>query len=704
MTPIHSFHSSMIFAIFSALILIQFSTPLQFNYPELVQQQTSKLLIQGNTTYCRDSGIQLTPNQTDQIGRVTFVEPMHLWDNSTGSVVLSDFTTDFSFIIYADQKPAGDGIAFFLAQLPYEIPKVTDGSGIGLVGVGEIESTPHPLVAVEFDTLKNQVIDPQDVNEHVGINVKSMKSNKTTPWSCDITSGTTYNATISYDSRSKNISVVFTGYEEKVPIEQHLFYEIDLADYLPEWVSIGFSAANGWFTSRHILRSWSFNSTLGTESLASDDPATKLGKDGSNSKKTGLVVGLSIGAFVLVTALGLIGLVLWKKRIRKENVDVDDDLVFDSYMDNDFERNSGARRFSYDELLLATNNFAEEEKLGQGGFGGVYRGFLKNSNSYVAIKKVSSVSNQGIREYASEVKIISRLRHRNLVQLIGWCHRKKDLLLIYEFMPNGSLDSHLFKRKSLLTWATRYNIAHGLASALLYLHQEWEQCVLHRDIKASNIMLDSQFNAKLGDFGLARLVDHDKGSQTTALAGTLGYMAPECVTTGRASRESDVYSFGIVAMELACGRKAIEPHAKEGQMGMVEWVWDLYGAEKVLEAADPSLVGEFDEQQMERLMVVGLWCAHPDYRLRPSIKQAIQVLDFEAPLPNIPSEMPVPTLIYQPRFVSSSQLGGTGSSAFEVGGTQTSTNTSQYTTSSQFTPTFSAAASPSKALLSNSCP
>ncbi|GMN52546.1 hypothetical protein TIFTF001_021687, partial [Ficus carica] len=586
MTPIHSFHSSMIFAIFSALILIQFSTPLQFNYPELVQQQTSKLLIQGNTTYCRDSGIQLTPNQTDQIGRVTFVEPMHLWDNSTGSVVLSDFTTDFSFIIYADQKPAGDGIAFFLAQLPYEIPKVTDGSGIGLVGVGEIESTPHPLVAVEFDTLKNQVIDPQDVNEHVGINVKSMKSNKTTPWSCDITSGTTYNATISYDSRSKNISVVFTGYEEKVPIEQHLFYEIDLADYLPEWVSIGFSAANGWFTSRHILRSWSFNSTLGTESLASDDPATKLGKDGSNSKKTGLVVGLSIGAFVLVTALGLIGLVLWKKRIRKENVDVDDDLVFDSYMDNDFERNSGARRFSYDELLLATNNFAEEEKLGQGGFGGVYRGFLKNSNSYVAIKKVSSVSNQGIKEYASEVKIISRLRHRNLVQLIGWCHRKKDLLLIYEFMPNGSLDSHLFKRKSLLTWATRYNIAHGLASALLYLHQEWEQCVLHRDIKASNIMLDSQFNAKLGDFGLARLVDHDKGSQTTALAGTLGYMAPECVTTGRASRESDVYSFGIVAMELACGRKAIEPHAKEGQMGMVEWVWDLYGAEKVLEAAD----------------------------------------------------------------------------------------------------------------------
>jgi serine/threonine protein kinase len=127
------------------------------------------------------------------------------------------------------------------------------------------------------------------------------------------------------------------------------------------------------------------------------------------------------------------------------------------------------------------------------------------------------------------------------------------------------------------------------------LHEEWEQCVVHRDIKSSNIMLDSDFNAKLGDFGLARLVDHLKESQTTVLAGTMSYMAPECVTTGKASKESDVYSFGIVALEIACGRKPIKHNAPEDQVVMVEWVWELYGIGKVLEAADPRLDGAFDD-------------------------------------------------------------------------------------------------------------
>jgi serine/threonine protein kinase len=139
-------------------------------------------------------------------------------------------------------------------------------------------------------------------------------------------------------------------------------------------------------------------------------------------------------------------------------------------------------------------------------------------------------------------------------------------------MPNGSLDSHLFTEESLLIWATRYKVAQGLASALLYLHEEWEQCVVHRDIKSSNIMLDSNFNAKLGDFGLARLVDHVKGYRTTDLAGTMDYMAPECLTASNASKESDVYSFGIVALEIACGRKPIKNNAPQDQRVLVKWV------------------------------------------------------------------------------------------------------------------------------------
>ena len=136
--------------------------------------------------------------------------------------------------------------------------------------------------------------------------------------------------------------------------------------------------------------------------------------------------------------------------------------------------------------------------------------------------------------------------------------KKKDLLLIYEFMPNGSLDSHLYGGNSFLTWPGRYNIALGLTSALLYLQEEWEQCVIHRDIKSINIMLDSSFNAKLGDFGLARLVDHDKGSQTTFIAGTRGYIAPEYFTSGKANKESDIYSFGVVLLEIATRRKTVD--------------------------------------------------------------------------------------------------------------------------------------------------
>lgn len=147
------------------------------------------------------------------------------------------------------------------------------------------------------------------------------------------------------------------------------------------------------------------------------------------------------------------------------------------------------------------------------------------------------------------------LSHRNLVKQIGWCHDKGEFLLAYEFMPNRSLDYHMFGKLNPLVWPISYKIALGLASALLYLHEEWEQCVIHRDVKSSNVMLDSSFNVKLCDFGLARLMDHELGPQKTGLAGTLGYLAPEHVITGQASKESDVYSFGVVVLVIATGRK-----------------------------------------------------------------------------------------------------------------------------------------------------
>ncbi|MFQ6657660.1 hypothetical protein Gotur_027243 [Gossypium turneri] len=358
----------------------------------------------------------------------------------------------------------------------------------------------------------------------------------------------------------------------------------------------------------------------------------------------GLVVGLIVGACALIFGLGLFLWFFSRTKRHKDDVNIDNhDHISDVFFSGGkFRYGMAPRKFSLVELAKVTNNF-KGEKLGEGGFGAVYRGHLGDLDTDVAVKRISKASKQGIKEYASEVKIISRLRHKNLVKLIGWCHEKRKLLLVYEFMANGSLDSHLFKGKSLLNWEVRYKIVQDLASALLYLHEEGDHCVLHRDIKTSNIMLSSNFNAKLGDFGLARLVDHAKGSQTTRLAGTMGYMAPECVSSGKVSKESDVYSFGIVALEIACGRRSIEPEYEESKASLVAWVWDSYGNQRLLDVADQKLCMVFDDKQIECLLIVGLWCVHPDPSSRPSIRQAIQVLNFEAPLPELPGSRPIPT-------------------------------------------------------------
>ncbi|KAL0012780.1 hypothetical protein SO802_007888 [Lithocarpus litseifolius] len=653
------------------------ATQIFFNYNNFSDTTKYKpVTLTGNATNS-GSMIQLTPDEVDNWGRATYSEQMHLWDKNSG---VANFTSNFSFIIDSRGKDTySDGLMFFLSTPDFPDPNPTDGSGLGLVSRVQMGQSnfldTNKFVAVEFDTCHNALWDPSyRVPEHVGININSMTSHNSTPWYCTIMQNRTYSASINYDSSTQNFSVTFTGFDnDTTPIQQHLSSIINLTLLLPEWVEFGFSASTGIVSELHILTAWSFEST---------SPSVEKNKDEPNKK---LVVGLSVGACILIICLVVLYRVYKKKwRSSEEEEEEEGELVFDLSMDDEFERCTGPKKFSYKELVSATNNFAEENKLGQGGFGGVYKGYLGDLNSYVAIKRVSKGSKQGIKEYASEVRSISRLRHKNLVQLIGWCHEKNDLLLIYEFMSNGSLDLHLFKGKSMLTWMERYNIARGLASALLYLHEEWEQCVLHRDIKSSNVMLDSNLNAKLGDFGLARLVDHVKGSQTTALAGTMGYLAPECIMSGRASKESDVYSFGVVALEIACGRKAVEPNAKEDETILLEWIWELYGTRNLLKAADTRFCGEFAEQQMERLMVVGLWCAHPDYNVRPSIRKAIHVLDFEAALPILEPKMPMPTYLTLPILASTSSTSNS-----EDHHAQSSTPGS-YTGSSQFT-TYSAA-------------
>jgi len=608
-----------------------FTSALSFNFSSFNSCKTDESHLRCDKAFVEGQVIQLTYDFPGWVGRVNYFSPMHLWDKASRN--LTDFNTNFSFEIDSQNRADyADGLAFFLAPYGSTSPDISIGGNIGLSKQGEatVNSTTNTFVAVEFDFYSNEW-DPS--GEHVGIDINSMISVANVSWlgaNISIMEKKKNEAWISYNSSSHNLSVLFTGLRNNTTVWQSLSYIIDLRDHLPEWVTFGFSATTGGrlYVTQNLL-TWDFNSTL-------EDIVTKPRKN----NRLGLAIGLGVGGSFLVGGFALILFCLWKRK----NSYTAEDLAFDRCMDEEFERGTGSKRFSFKKLARATNNFNDEEKLGQGGFGEVYKGFLQDSNSFVAVKRVSKQSKQGIKEYASEVKIISRLRHRNLVQLIGWCHERGELLLVYEFMPNGSLDSHLFTEESLLTWETRYKVAQGLALALVYLHEEWEQCVVHRDIKSSNIMLDSNFNAKLGDFGLVRLVDHVKGSLTsTVLAGTRGYMAPECVTTGNASKESVVYSFEIVTLEIACGRKPIKTNSPQDQVVLVEWVWKLYGIGKVLDAADPRLNGDFDEQQMERLMIVGLWYAHPDRNLRPSIRETIHVLNFETPLPILPSTMPGPT-------------------------------------------------------------
>lgn len=219
----------------------------------------------------------------------------------------------------------------------------------------------------------------------------------------------------------------------------------------------------------------------------------------------------------------------------------------------------------------------------------------------------------------------------------GWCHKKETLLLVYEYMPNGSLDKHIFCSEDVepLSWALRYKVLTGVASALHYLHHEYNEKVIHRDLKASNVMLDLNFNAQLGDFGLARALDPEKTSyaEKEGVHGTMGYIAPECFLTSKATRESDIYGFGAVLLEVACG---LRPWTKNGgYLCLVDWVWALHREGRLLGAVDQRLGENYDEDEARRALLLGLACSHPIASERPGAHTVLKVLHVSGPPPYV---------------------------------------------------------------------
>ncbi|XP_010455731.1 PREDICTED: cysteine-rich receptor-like protein kinase 37 [Camelina sativa] len=300
-------------------------------------------------------------------------------------------------------------------------------------------------------------------------------------------------------------------------------------------------------------------------------------------------------------------------------------------------------RFDLRMILIATNNFSPEKKLGQGGFGSVYKGVLP-SGQEIAVKRLTKGSGQGDMQFKNEVLLLTRLQHRNLVKLLGFCNEKDEEILVYEFVPNSSLDRFIFdeEKRRILTWDVRYTIIEGVARGLQYLHEDSQLRIIHRDLKASNILLDADMNPKVADFGMARLFNMDETrGQTSRVVGTYGYMAPEYAIYGQFSAKSDVYCFGVMLLEMICGKRNKNSEKEEDEEEELSaFVWKRWIEGRFAEIIDPWVApsNNISTNEVVKLIHIGLLCVQENVYKRPSMSSILFWLERHAN-----TTMPVPT-------------------------------------------------------------
>ncbi|MED6207354.1 hypothetical protein PIB30_035059 [Stylosanthes scabra] len=389
---------------------------------------------------------------------------------------------------------------------------------------------------------------------------------------------------------------------------------------------------------------------------------------GSGGKShQGLIFGLTGAGVALFVMLCLLGVYAWyDRKVRRKKLE---DLEFDVDPEEQGSKrrlrpNTGSIWFKIDELEKATDNFSTKNFIGRGGFGLVFKGVLSDS-SVVAVKRVLESDFQGDVEFCNEVEIISNLKHRNLVPLRGCCvvddedesfnDRGSQRYLVYDYMPNGNLEDHLFglseqqKAKNSLTWPQRKSIILDVAKGLAYLHYGVKPAIFHRDIKATNILLDADMRARVADFGLAKQSREGQSHLTTRVAGTHGYLAPEYALYGQLTEKSDVYSFGVVVLEIMCGRRALDLSSAGSLKAFLitDWAWSLVKSGNIEEALDASLLKDDSfgssnpKSIMERFLLVGILCSHVMVALRPTISDALKMLEGDIEVPQIP-DRPMP--------------------------------------------------------------
>ncbi|KAJ0252975.1 Protein kinase domain-containing protein [Hirschfeldia incana] len=298
---------------------------------------------------------------------------------------------------------------------------------------------------------------------------------------------------------------------------------------------------------------------------------------------------------------------------------------------------SKLRIFMFNDLKLATRNFRPESLLGEGGFGCVFKGWIEENGTApvkpgtgltVAVKTLNPDGLQGHKEWLAEINFLGNLVHPSLVKLVGYCMEDDQRLLVYEFMPRGSLENHLFRRTLPLPWSVRMKIALGAAKGLAFLHEEAEKPVIYRDFKTSNILLDAEYNAKLSDFGLAKdAPDEKKSHVSTRVMGTYGYAAPEYVMTGHLSTKSDVYSFGVVLLEMLTGRRAVDKTRPNGEQNLVECARPhLLDKKRFYRLLDPRLEGHYSIKGAQKATQVAAQCLNRDCKARPKMSEVVEAL------------------------------------------------------------------------------
>ncbi|KAK7365965.1 hypothetical protein VNO78_38735 [Psophocarpus tetragonolobus] len=353
-------------------------------------------------------------------------------------------------------------------------------------------------------------------------------------------------------------------------------------------------------------------------------------KQGGSSKKWAIIGGVVGGVVVLLV------LFAWRLFRKPKKVPKADILGATEL--------KGPVSFNYKDLKVATKNFSDDNKLGEGGFGAVYKGTLKNGKVVAVKKLVLGKSSKMEDDFESEVKLISNVHHRNLVRLLGCCSKGQERILVYEYMANSSLDKFLFgSKKGSLSWKQRYDIILGTARGLAYLHEEFHVSIIHRDIKTGNILLDDDLQPKIADFGLARLLPRDRSHLSTKFAGTLGYTAPEYAMQGQLSKKADTYSYGIVVLEIISGQKSTEVKVNdEGREYLLQRAWKLYEKDMQLELVDKDIdPSEYDAEEVKKIIEVALLCTQASPVTRPTMSELIVLLKSKSLVENLRPTTPV---------------------------------------------------------------